>query len=97
VKLEMTSNCHEIPAVLKEHLAMVFSSNELRGIRYMGIDKNKIKTQDDLNEPAPMDQIEPRVDAKMKSVEGKAKQRVGEGLSDESLAHEGEKLRKEGE
>jgi uncharacterized protein YjbJ (UPF0337 family) len=33
----------------------------------------------------------------MKSVEGKAKQRVGEGLSDESLAHEGEKLRKEGE
>jgi uncharacterized protein YjbJ (UPF0337 family) len=63
----------------------------------MGIDKNKIKTQDDLNEPAPMDQIEARVEAKMKRLEGKAKQNVGEGLSDNSLAHEGKKLRKEGE
>lgn len=63
----------------------------------MGIDKNKIRTQDDLNEPAPMDQIEARVDAKMKRLEGKAKQNVGEGLGDNSLAHEGKKLRKEGE
>ena len=63
----------------------------------MAIDRNKIKTQDDLNEPAPMDQIEARVDAKMKRLEGKAKQNVGEGLDDQSLAHEGEKLRKEGD
>ena len=63
----------------------------------MAIDKNKIKTQDDLSEPAPMDQIEARVDAKMKRLEGKAKQNVGEGLNDQLLAHEGEKLRKEGD
>ena len=63
----------------------------------MTIDKNRIKTQDDMDEPAPMDQIEPRVDAKMKRLEGKAKQNVGEGLNDNALAHEGKKMRKEGE
>jgi uncharacterized protein YjbJ (UPF0337 family) len=63
----------------------------------MTIDKNKIKTQDDMDEPAPMDQIEARLDAKMKRLEGKAKQNVGEGLNDRTLAHEGKKMRKEGE
>ena len=29
----------------------------------MSIDKNKIKTQDELNEPAPIDQVEKRVNA----------------------------------
>jgi len=63
----------------------------------MTIDKNRVTTQDELDEPAPMDQIEARVDAKMKRLEGKAKQNVGEGLNDISLKHEGNKLRKEGE
>ena len=63
----------------------------------MTIDKNKIKTQDDMDEPAPMDQIEARLDAKMKRLEGKAKQNVGEGLNDHTLVHEGKKMRKEGE
>ena len=63
----------------------------------MTIDKNKIKTQDDMDEPAPMDQIEARLDAKMKRLEGKAKQNVGEGLNDHTLANEGKKMRKEGE
>jgi hypothetical protein len=39
----------------------------------MTIDKNKVKTQDDLNEQAPIDQIEDRVEAKMKRIEGSAK------------------------
>ena len=39
----------------------------------MSIDKNKIKTQDELGEPAPMDQAEQRVEAEMKKLEGQAK------------------------
>ena len=46
----------------------------------MSIDKNKITTQDDLGEPAPMDQAEKRVEAEMKILEGQAKKEVAEGL-----------------
>ena len=46
----------------------------------MTIDKNKIKTQDEVNEPAPMDQAEQRVEAEMRELEDKAKRDVAEGL-----------------
>jgi hypothetical protein len=46
----------------------------------MVIDKNKIKTQDELDEPAPMDQVEQRVEAEMKKLEAEAKKEVAEGL-----------------
>lgn len=63
----------------------------------MIIDKNKITTQDELNEPAPIDQVEERVEAEMKKLEGKAKKGVGDGLGDEKLARQGERLEQEGE
>ena len=47
----------------------------------MSIDKNKITTQDELNEPAPIDQVEARVEAEMKELEKKAKKDVREGLN----------------
>ena len=47
----------------------------------MTIDKNKIKTQDEVNEPAPMDQAEQRVEREMKELEDKAKRDVAEGLN----------------
>jgi len=47
----------------------------------MSIDKNKITTQDELNEPAPMDQVDKRVEKEMKELEKKAKQDVREGLN----------------
>ena len=47
----------------------------------MSIDKNKITTQDELNEPAPIDQVEPRVEKEMKELEKKAKEDVREGLN----------------
>ena len=50
----------------------------------MNIDKNKITTQDELNEPAPIDQVEPRVEAEMKKLEEKAKKDVREGLQGET-------------
>ncbi|HEX5888857.1 MAG TPA: hypothetical protein VFY61_09140 [Pyrinomonadaceae bacterium] len=46
----------------------------------MSIDKNKITTQDELNEPAPMDQADERAKAEMRELERKAKQAVAEGL-----------------
>jgi hypothetical protein len=46
----------------------------------MSIDKNKITTQDELNEPAPMDQADQRAEAEMKRLEDQAKRDVAEGL-----------------
>ena len=46
----------------------------------MSIDKNKIKTQDEGDEPSPMDKAEERVEAEMKELEDKAKRDVAEGL-----------------
>ena len=50
----------------------------------MTIDKNKIKTQDEINEPAPSDQVGQRVEAEMKELEDKAKRDVAEGLKKQS-------------
>jgi hypothetical protein len=46
----------------------------------MNIDKSKIKTQDELDEPAPIDQVEERVEAEMRQLERSAKRDVAEGL-----------------
>jgi len=63
----------------------------------MEIDKEQIQTQEETGELAAMDQVEGRVEAEMKKLEGKAKQQVADGLQDEELAREGERLEKEGE
>jgi hypothetical protein len=63
----------------------------------MEIDKDKIVTQDDLGEPAPIDQVEDRVEAEMKVIEGKAKENVADGLQDEDLRRDALRLKKEGE
>jgi hypothetical protein len=63
----------------------------------MSVDKNNIVTQDEMDEPAPIDQVESRVEAEMKKLEGATKRDVAEGLQNEKLAQEGEKLRKQGE
>jgi hypothetical protein len=46
----------------------------------MSIDKNKVKTQDDLNEPAPMDQADERAKEEMERLAREAKEEVAEGL-----------------
>ena len=46
----------------------------------MLIDKNKITTQDELDEPAPMDQADERAKAEMERLEQEAKEEVAEGL-----------------
>jgi hypothetical protein len=61
------------------------------------IDKDKIVTQEEAGEPAPIDQIEERVEAEMKQIEGSARLRVAQGLQDEDLEREARKLQDEGE
>lgn len=54
----------------------------------MSIDKNKIKTQDELDEPAPMDKADQRVEAEMKKLEGQAKRDVAEGLRNQEVGED---------
>jgi uncharacterized protein YjbJ (UPF0337 family) len=63
----------------------------------MEIDKDRVQTQDETGELAPIDQVEDRVEAEMKKLEGEAKKQVADGLQDPELAREGEKLKQEGE
>lgn len=63
----------------------------------MEIDKDKIVTQEEAGEPAPIDQIEERVEAEMKQIEGNAKERVAQGLQDKELEREARELKDEGE
>ncbi|HEX8890621.1 MAG TPA: hypothetical protein VF779_15825 [Pyrinomonadaceae bacterium] len=46
------------------------------------IDKDKVRTQEEEVEAAPMDQVEERVEAEMKEMEARAKESVAEGLKD---------------
>ena len=63
----------------------------------MGIDKTKIKTQDEIDEPAPIDQVEERVEAKMKVIEAQAKEHVAHGLQDKELERKAQRLKEEGQ
>jgi hypothetical protein len=63
----------------------------------MSIDMDKIKTQDDMDQKAPIDQVEERVAAELKRLEGTVKRDVAEGLQNSKLAQEGERLQEEGE
>ena len=56
----------------------------------MSIDKNKITTQDELGEPAPMDKADQIVDAEMKKLEREAKREVAEGLRSQDVGEEEE-------
>ena len=56
----------------------------------MSIDKNNITTQDELNEPAPMDQADERAKAEMKELERQAKKDVAEGLQQTDEGNETE-------
>ncbi len=62
----------------------------------MSIDKDKIVTQEETGEVAPMDEVQERVDAEMKSIEGRAKETVAQGMGNEEQEREGRELKEEG-
>jgi uncharacterized protein YjbJ (UPF0337 family) len=59
--------------------------------------KDKFVTQSETGETAPVDEVEGRVEAEMKRIEGSAREAVGQGLQDERAEKEGRELREEGE
>ena len=59
--------------------------------------KDKFVTQSETGEQAPVDEVEGRVEAEMKRIEGKAREAVGQGLQDERAETEGRELREQGE
>ena len=63
----------------------------------MGLEKDRIKTQEETGEPAPIDQVEDRVEAEMKKLEGEAKKFVADGMQNKKLAQEGERMVEEAE
>ena len=63
----------------------------------MEIDKRKIKTLDETDEPAPIDKVEERVEAQMKRIEGRAKENVATGLDNEELARKGRLMKEDAE
>ena len=62
----------------------------------MRIDKDKIETLDE-DETTEMDQANERVQAEIQLLRSQAKQQVAEGLQDEELAEDAERLRREAE
>lgn len=64
----------------------------------MAEDRNRdFVTQEETGEEAPVDQVEGRVEAEMRRIEGRAREAVGQGLQDEEVEREGRELREEGE
>lgn len=63
----------------------------------MDTKEEKIVTQEETGEVAPIDEVEGRVEARMKNIEGRAKERVAQGLQDGELEREGRELKEEGE
>ena len=54
-------------------------------------------TQEETGEEAAIDEVEGRVEAEMKRIEGRAREAVGQGLQDERAEAEGRQLQEEGE
>ena len=59
--------------------------------------KDKYVTQEETGEVPEVDQVEERVEAEMKRIEGSAREAVGQGLQDAEREREGRELREEGE
>jgi uncharacterized protein YjbJ (UPF0337 family) len=51
----------------------------------------------EVEEPSATEEIEGRVEAEMKRIEGKAREAVGQGIQDERVEREGRQLREEGQ
>ena len=63
----------------------------------MGIDKSKVRTQDETDEAAAMDKTEDRVKAKMKLIESETKEQVAQGLQNDALERKARQQKKEAE
>jgi hypothetical protein len=70
----------------------------IREVRtFMEDSKGKFVTQEETGEQPPIDEVEGRVEAEMKRIEGAARERVAQGTQNAELEREGRELREEGE
>ena len=70
----------------------------IREVRtFMEDSKGKFVTQEEAGEPAPIDEVEGRVEAEMKRIEGSAREAVAQGTQNPEREREGRELREEGE
>ena len=63
----------------------------------MGENEKDFVTQEETGEEAPAEQVEERVEAEMKRIEGSARESVGQGIQDEEVERAGRKLKEEAE
>lgn len=68
-----------------------------REVSDMEDEKDQFVTQEETGEPAAIDEVEARVEAEMKRIEGSAREAVGQGILDKEVEREGRKLKEEGE
>jgi hypothetical protein len=64
---------------------------------FMEESNDKFVTQDETGEPAAIDEVEGRVEAEMKRIEGAAREQVAQGTQNTEREREGRELREEGE
>ena len=64
---------------------------------FMEESNGKFVTQDETGEPAAIDEVEGRVEAEMKRIEGAAREQVAQGTQNAEREREGRELREEGE
>ena len=70
----------------------------IREVRtFMEDSKGKFVTQEETGEIPPVDEVEGRVEAEMKRLEGAARESVAQGTQIPELEREGRELREEGE
>jgi hypothetical protein len=70
----------------------------IREVRiFMEDSKDKYVTQEETGEPAPVDEVEGRVEAEMKRIEGAARESVAQGTQNPEREREGRELREEAE
>ena len=59
--------------------------------------KGKFVTQEETGQLPPIDEVEGRVEAEMKRIEGAAREAAGQGTQNPDREREGRELREEGE
>ncbi len=63
----------------------------------MGENEKDFVTQEETGEETPSEQVEERVEAEMKRIQGSARESVGQGLQDEGVERAGREMKEEAE
>jgi uncharacterized protein YjbJ (UPF0337 family) len=79
------------------HINSPFERTDRKEIEMAEDNTRDYVTQEETGEIAPVDQVEGRVEAEMKRIQGSAREAAGQGLNDEKIEREGRELREAAE